>query len=1419
MAKPKNHQAFFNRDAATASSKSAFERRDIIDEVKGHFKSNVHCPRGVSVVLYGGTGLGKRTIANQVAREVTAADGRRIFAINGQSIVTFICDYCSIYEAITGQTLPRGLGLRFSIPKVRHLLESRQEEWFLVITDLSFYLEQDPHLCSAIPTKGHVLITSKDLHFPEESDGQQVRIGPDTIAVAALAIARTSTQVYAKGLFDKEVYQLARQLSPKLLNISWYQFGKLQRWARAAPLFLRITMINLQLLRLDFAAYRDQYERSFDHSRIAQYQGIGWYSTAFNVACSILWQALGDRDAWAQRLLHLLAMVYSHPIPMRLIGKLPIFRDTASDQLSPALDVLASYGIISINQDACGPAVSIIHRDLARWVYKHGLHRPKSGHVEHRRLVEAWAKVFDEELAVPAERARSYPPYVDSQLLWSLYPLINMFVTTQFHLPRTPAPSSEPILGFLVNTMESTIYWWPLTVPPGYLLDETVPVLLSLQFKVSLNTFNSYYLRIRLCRMETHFLVKELAQAEQYLRQAKRSLRALELYEKEDDWSPVVIDPNWNSPVHLVASVAASSSSTQQQQTRTVAADSAEILPPATPVPPLLVLQRRTEDLEIALFLAQRRYADAKALIGSMLKPASLTSLSDPCILAQRHCWMAEAFCASMTIVDTNTNALRHSHQTMMIWANLPEDERWAIKGNSSVKVLDWVMCHVEQLFDARKFKGASLFLPRLIERWVDMIPSKMNPRVFGPAKRLVECLVKIDQVDKADEVVENLLETIWQNTFNMKVFSGFHNEHPDPSQDMDMKLAWEVLIELARGHREIGNFAIAEGLVRFAIGSWRRRHVGSYEELAVVSDPNLSKEEQERTRNEIKAKNTLAREGRDEREATWKATCPVDWWDLLIDILTFQGRCDEARRLVRSLVRVFAHDKGARKSLRWSFATSRESCRKMRDIYQRACEIEESGWTREWQRLLGKSRESFFLRKAVKAFGSPVKRVKRGVDFASDFSVPHGRYHARESRILYMLDRFWSHAGSGYLSRMQWGADDFVEDIATFPVKDQKHMCDLWKWCGCRKRRSRASSLPWFEYQDKWWTLEVQQREQMVKEARKWQQTTLDDWIYLIIEKPARKPSACKPDCPCINANLAGLAEQAALEKRLWLYTEPLKSSQLNPKKQGPPYKRSARPSKPHEFDPGDLVPTIALRKKQGRGTESLKWFQPEFDRIERSDENYIIPNAVNIPAITITSAVKERECESADGPDSNAEDEHWFTLTWRRDLAKQESVLAYVQMSEEARRKHEDVRSRMWGLSEDGFPIDLPSNFDGSSLEPPGEAAQSDDDDAVEDIREPEGGGSGSETDDDAAHEKADDSPQGSATVENGIAESVHDIDAELRTEADPQADTVALSSDPGAVDIREPSNIEMSGAVGVEAPIEQREAAAVDAAPSEG
>jgi hypothetical protein len=1399
MAKTKDRSARKSCDTAKQLS-APFERRDIIDECKKHFIFHSNAPRGSSVVLYGGVGLGKRTAAAQVAKEITAKDGRRILTINGMSIVTFICDYISIHEKLTGQTLPRGLGLRLSIPKIRHLLESRQDEWFLVITDLSFYLEQDPHLCSAIPTKGHVLITSKDLHFPGENDHKQVKIGPTTIAVASIAIARQSIQVYAKGLFDREVYQLARQLSPKLLNISWYEYGKLQRWARAAPLFLRVTMINLQLLRLDFAAYRDHYERSFDHSRLSQYQGIGWYATAFNVACTILWKALGDHDTWAQKLLHLLAMVYSDSIPLRLVENLPVFRDTLSDQLSPALDLLASHGIVLIGEVNGEQTISVIHRDLARWVYKHGLHQAKSSEDQHRRLVESWAVVFHEELAGSGVNAECYPPYQDSERLWSLYTLINMFVTTQFHLPRSNPPASEPILYFLVNVMESTIHWWPVTIPPGYLLDETVPVLLALQLTIPLNTFNAYYLRIRLCRMETYYLVSEYPQAEQYLRQAKRSLTALEMYEEQNE---VIVDTNLHAIHGYEINPTASSSTAFQQQNR----NSLPITPaksaPATPVPILTLYQRRYEDLEIALLVAQRRYSSVEILLRPLLNPPSQTSFSDPYILARRYSWMAQANSADMatTLLDVDMYAVRYSHQAMVIWASLPEDERWATKGGSDFKVLNWVNTHVEQLVASRKFKGALIFLPRLLERFSETIPSKMDIRIFQPAKRLVECYVKLDRIKEADEVVEKILETFVDNPLSMKALSGNRDNRTDVSNSTDMKLAWDVLFELARGHQEFGNYAVAEGLIRYIIGSWRRRKVGSYEEVFWIADPKLSQEENEKERNEVEANNKASREARDEREATWKASCPIEWWCHLIELLAFQGRDVEAGRLVLMLRQEFAQDKIKKKLLRKSLTRSKDSIRKMEEIYQRACEIEKMGWTKEWQALLSRSKTSFFLRKAVKAFGNPVKRVKRGREFETDLSVGHGSSDARECRILYMLDRIWSH--SGYSSRLKTRTEGYIQDIDTYPVKKQRHLCELWRWCECRKRRSRAFSLPWYECEDKWWTLEIARREDLVKSRKKWKQTTLDNWTYLLVDKPAPRPKRCKDDCPCINANIAGLAAQAAIEKRLWLYTEPLKPGQINRKRNTSPYRIPGKILKPHEFSKHDLNP-IRCGTDFDNDYDTLKWLQAEFDVVERDDENYIIPNAVNIPTITISSPKKKDT--DAEGDKSLKADEDWFTFNWNRDLERQENIMNYVKMSDEARKKHESERNEMWGLTEDGYPIELRAEPDGSNV--PGELERDDesDCDAEEEKKRSKDYKSGGEVAASAVEEGTLLPPEPDhAPTPQPNEEAVLAPDTELKLQR--SFEEAGIAVDLTHVDVEEQEQpeetfeIEMSGAVGVE------------------
>ncbi len=1226
-----------------------FERRILIDRIKKSFSHGLtsHGALTEKVCLYGCSGLGKRTVAAQVAKEITQADGRRILWINGLTFETFVRDYCMLYHEFTGEHLPRGLGLAVALTKIKHVLEERRQEWLMVITDLGFFSDDEPELASSLPDRGHVLVTSDVLAYPPIANDTQ----PLTLAApfSPLKFANNADEVYAKGLGDTEIERFARELCPDLSRISRNEFGIVQRWGHAVPLYLRITVINLQLLRMDFAAYRRFFERQFDHSQVGKYEKFGEYNVAWTVAMKIMWNALGDYDMWAQRLLLVLTVVASHPVPLRLLRRISTFSKSVADNFSPALDFLTSLGLVIIANEPTEPQVSIMHHDISRWIGKHARIRLRD---ELHRVILSWVSLLSNELASSVTTVPSCwgpmlvcVPY-DINKSWSYFPFINAIATDISHVGvldhyrgsfKSGHSQRTAVLNFLINAAETFISDRRVPSHAADFADEAFKVLLEMRYLLSFNEYQLYLLRIKHVQVKALMAANECLRAEQELRTAKRSLRMLmysipdPLYNNTASSQQVFQITSMPPLSHNAASITPSPASagslpTDDSSTSTTLG---VISPAATP--PLLNLTRRTDDLEAQLLLLQQRYSQAFFHVARLLRPEpDQTSLGDPYVLAQRYSWCATALSGQRQQRIVGAEALLWSHAAMCIWSTLDDTTRWGKGERMGVEVLAWVEQHALLLMERRKFKGALLFLPKLLDVWQELIPMG-DGKVWRLARRLVECYVRVDMVAEAERVVERMLEILCGSSNGMNDLSGlggvpsgggYENETVGNGDGREM--FWWMLFELATAYLKVGSVVVAEGVVRYCLGSWRRRHVGQCREIEIVDIPGASAEQLAKSKREQDEHNQKTREQQKERESTWKKSVPREWWALLIDVLVLQGKVPEPKKLVEELTADLDQDEPRHDNLEQAFHRRVDAYRLMIKIYGRAIWAEEDGCLREWKMLLGDSRDRFLLRRAVKAFGSVIRRVREKRDFASDIDL-NLESHAKQSKILHLLDRNWGHK-YGFSPKSRWEIDDYVEDVTTHPTHGQHHLCEKWHWCQCKKKRSRAWSIDYEEYVQKRFILEEDRREQQPKPLK---QTTLDDWSYLIVPLPVSRPEGCREDCPCIDANIAGLAEQAALQAKLWTYTEPVRPHSIGTPKTRPRFKSVKDKANAHTFPGLDVDADRLTRSADNKdGVATWMWYQLELSQGgEVTDESYIIPTALDIPNLSITLVEDEEQ------------------------------------------------------------------------------------------------------------------------------------------------------------------------------------------------
>lgn len=1228
---------------------SPFERRSLIDRVKLAFSHGLtsHGALTEKVVLYGTSGQGKRHVAAQVAKEITQADGRRVLRINGLTFETFVRDYCLLYHDLTGQYLPRGLGLAVTLAKIKHMLEERRQEWLMLITDLGLFSDYEPELASSLPDSGHIIVTSDEIAFAPK--GKDSRVMTLDHPFSPLKFANNADEVHVKGLIDAERRQFARNFCPDLLNISWSEFGTVQRWGHPVPLYLRITGINLQLLRMDFAAYGRLFERQFDDSHMGEHRKIGGDTLALHVATKVMWDTLGDYDVWAQRLLIVCTVVRSHPVPLRFLRRLSMFSKPITDHLSPALDFLTSLGLITKSDDPDDPSISIMHHKISSWLWKHLRIRSRD---DLHQVIWSWLSVLSTEFASvatvtssPSGLILNSTPY-DIDSLWQCLPLIIDLVKAvaltgvsdaYHHNFFSGQRRRIMVLNFFLNVAETFVSDRRIPTYAGIFVTEVYRILVKMRYLLGFTDYQSYLLRIKLVQIKVHMAGDDRTRAVQELQTAKRVLRML-TYSVQDPYSfnstsgsnPQVHLPTSTHVPDIAVSTASSIPSAMAFQAAGDALTPAIVALSVPLKPSLLGLTQRTFDLEAQLLLSQQQYSQAFFhLIGLLHPTPDETSLADPYVLGRRYYWVTCALIGEKAQQTFEGEALIWSHATMCVWTTLDEKERWGKGERAGVEVLNWVQRHVELLIETRKFKGALLFLPRLLVVWQELIPMG-DGKLWRLARRLVECYVKLDMIREAEKVVERMQEILNASSNGMTDLSGlggayegggYENETIGDGEGREM--FWWMLIELARGYVKVGNVIIAEGIVRFCLGSWRRRHVGECVEIEIVDVPgeaaeNLttSKTEQDQLKPEMEenvhSHNQNARQRRKERESTWKKSAPTEWWALFVEVLVMQAKVVEPKELVEELTMELEETEARHE--KQVFCRRIDAYRLMRKIYQRALWAEEDGCLREWKMLLGESRDRFLLRRAVKAFGSVIRRVREERDFASDIDL-NLESHAEHSKVLILLDRVWGHK-HGFSPRSRWETHYYEEDVTTHPTCDQSYLCKLWLWCQCKKRRSRAWSIDNAELVRKRFILDDECREQRPKPLK---QTTLDNWLYLIIPSVCR-PEVCKDDCPCIHANVASLAQQAALEAKLWTYTEPLHPHRI-------PMKTRARCKNAKDEPDSTPLPgldfsvdRLSRKSNDEDGCTSWLWYPPEHSPGDYDGENYIRPHALDLPTITIT-------------------------------------------------------------------------------------------------------------------------------------------------------------------------------------------------------
>ena len=312
-------------NGGTAKTFSGFERREIVDEVKSHFSNldKFHGALTERILIYGHSGVGKRCVANQAAKEIAAADGRTILTVEAGTFEIFIRDYYNVYTILTGEKLPAGLGVPLSLSKIKHTLEKRRQEWLLVLLDVAAFIDDSNNntrqkMNIYVPDRGQIIMTSsevvpnprkgKDSKEPEHVCTLELNAGPN-----AMWLPSTTT--------SKTFSSYAHQCCPALLDISRKTMWKIYGESGPTLLFLTVTAANLQLLNISLEDYVSICRKRLGKRPPAD-KPLARGTAAFNVAMRVLWNALEDHDRWSLKVLAAVAIAEPLGTPLDLARRL-----------------------------------------------------------------------------------------------------------------------------------------------------------------------------------------------------------------------------------------------------------------------------------------------------------------------------------------------------------------------------------------------------------------------------------------------------------------------------------------------------------------------------------------------------------------------------------------------------------------------------------------------------------------------------------------------------------------------------------------------------------------------------------------------------------------------------------------------------------------------------------------------------------------------------------------------------------------------------------------------------------------------------------------------------------------------------------------------------------------------------------------
>ena len=365
--------------------------------------------------------------------------------------------------------------------------------------------------------------------------------------------------------------------------------------------------------------------------------------------------------------------------------------------------------------------------------------------------------------------------------------------------------------------------------------------------------------------------------------------------------------------------------------------------------------------------------------------------------------------------------------------------------------------------------------------------------------------------------------------------------------------------------------------------------------------------------------------------------------WTRLVMCLMEQGKFAEARA-----IRDKYEDEADRDRISRLIVRARAAYKYMTEVYQKRLEAERTGYLLEFEALIDLYGLGPELDEAITMFGDPKQRIEEDRDFESDIDI-HKIGRARKSKVLQLLRYPMIYQSFVHLSSMRLELDYGYEDL--WSNREQTLLGQYWSFCECKRKRQRSASA----------CLDVlvvssllKRRDAEASSSKSLKQKSLDDWVTRI---PTSKPfpPGCSESCPCVAANLAGEKETMELESRLFLWKDSDSEEESNKPRDPPRYRRrkpKRQPIPDHEIFTYDAA------------KNSWLWLQSEWMDGDREGENYIIPNALDIPGISITPPEGDQELL----PEAK-EDQSKLTEHYERDFAAEYAM----ELTRSEGRRHE--------------------------------------------------------------------------------------------------------------------------------------------------